>query len=671
MSDSINWLQEIEDIPKRAIDPLAEEVMRRFNGAVGWQSGEQVNGKSLRTVLQECWEQQNGVLSCSDRERAESLGVDAMVNITALKVGIANAYLTDALISGNSELPWVIQPTPRPDISPVAKEDILRVVREQLMAGGITDPQALVEAVRYAKHFMARRENEKAQKSADEMMMLIADQCAEGGFNRALTDFLQYFPVYPYAVFAGPYISRSTRLVWGKKKPRLSTEVFPTFRAISPFDFCYSPDSPDTQRGTCVFTRTLWTRKELVDAAKLKSYLQDTVLEVLKEADSSPDFNLSWLSRAPDSPQRDIHLWTSNVSPIEVLTHYGVMSGRELAKYGFTSLDSLEFYNCEISMVGYRVVQVKVMSDPRMTTRPIYTASFYRTGGDRIAGDGIAQRLRDIERAYHSSLMYMLRNAANASAPLCEADYRRLAKYMNDEDFGHVVPGLMYLADSDATNSNAPALRFFNIPSNIPAYAQLMEMFMQLADRITNIPAALHGEAVGSGAMRTFRGMSMLQGNATRALHAAVNNLSNGVFAPLGELMYNTNMLYSTDAAVKGDSQIVTKGAQGLLQEEMNKQNAMEILSVVGSAGAQLAAAGGMNIAPVVAWGIKKLLGTMGVPDDVMAQMMAMPPAPPQGAPSGGSGSSGLNPNSNPNPGSLTGAGVQVDVSGGTPGGVA
>lgn len=658
----INWLQEIEDIPSRAIDPLAEEVMRRFNGSVAWQSSEQVNGKPLRDVLRECWEQQNGVLSCSDQERARALGVDAVINITALKTGIANAYLTDALVSSNAQLPWVIQPTPRPDISPVSKDEILKVVRDQLMAGGITDPHALIEAVRHAKKFMARREMEKAEKSAQEMMLLMADQCVEGGFNRALTDFLQYFPVYPYAVFAGPYISRSTKLVWGKNKPRLSTEVFPTFRAISPFDFAYSPDSPDTQRGTCVFTRTLWTRKELVDAAKLKSYIQDVVLEVLEEADSSPDFNLNWLSRAPDSPQRDIHLWTSNVAPIEVLTHYGVMSGRELGKYGFTNLDSLEFYNCEISMVGYRVIQVKVKSDPRMSTRPIYTASFYRTGGDRIAGDGIAQRLRDIERAYHASLMYLLRNAANASAPMCEANYGRLKQHMADEDFGQVIPGLMYLADSDPTNVNTPALRFFSIPSNIPAYAQLMEMFMQLADRITNIPAALHGEAVGSGAMRTFRGMSMLQGNATRALHAAVNNLSNGVFVPLGELLYNTNMLYSSNPDIKGDSQIVTKGAQGLLQEEMNKQNAMEILSVVGSAGAQLASAGGMNIAPVVAWGIKKLLGSMGVPDDVMAQMMAMPPAPQQ-APAGGG--NGFNPNSNPNPA------PQVDPSGGMSGGVA
>ena len=155
----------------------------------------------------------------------------------------------------------------------------------------------------------------------------------------------------------------------------------------------------------------------------------------------------------------------------------------------------------------------------------------------------------------------------------------------------------------------------------------------------------------------------MLQGNATRALHAAVNNLSNGVFVPLGELLYNTNMLYSSNPDIKGDSQIITKGAQGLLQEEMNKQNAMEILSVVGSAGAQLAAAGGMNIAPVVAWGIKKLLGTMGVPDDVMAQMMAMPPVPPQQVASGGG--NGSNPNSNPNPA------PQVDPSGGMAGGAA
>ena len=88
-NDSIKWLQEIEDIPAKAEDPLAREVLRRFNGAVSWQSSEQVNGKSLRTVLEECWQQQNGVLSCADKEVAATLGVDAVINMTALKTGTA------------------------------------------------------------------------------------------------------------------------------------------------------------------------------------------------------------------------------------------------------------------------------------------------------------------------------------------------------------------------------------------------------------------------------------------------------------------------------------------------------------------------------------------------------------------------------------------------------
>ena len=658
MSDNaIKWMGEIEDIPKKAVDPLSDEVMRRFNAAVAQQNSELVNGKPLRRVLQECWEQQNGVLSCEDKERMDALGVDATVNMTALKTGIANAYLNDALTSGTTQLPWVILPTPRPDISPESKDEILATLKQGLFSGAFATGQSMVDVIRMAKAAMKRREEEKAKKAADEMMLLIEDQCSEGGFSRALTDFLQYFTVYPYAVFTGPYIVRAPRLVWGKNKPRLNTDVYPVFRAVSPFDFAYSPDSPDTQRGTCVFTRTLWTRKELLDCAKLPSYIKQNVLDVLEQSDINPDFDLNWLYRSPDDPARDLSLWSSNVAPIEVLTHYGLMSGRELSKYGFSNLEDLEFYNCEIAMAGYRVIRVQVMSDPKMNTRPVYTASFYRTGGDRIAGDGIAQRIRDVERAYHACLGYLMRNAANASAPLCEADYKRISEYLTENDLGNVVPGMMYMVNSDVTNSNQPALRFFNVPSNIPAYAQLMEMFMQLADRITNIPASLHGEAVGSGAMRTFRGMNLLQGNATKALHASVDNISNGVFDPLGHLLYNINMLYAEDPAVKGDSHIVTRGAEGLLQKEMEKQSAMEILQLVGSVGAQL---GGMvNIAPVVGWSIKKLVGSMGVPDDIIDQMgqLSVPAMAGYGM--------GDNPNPNPAPPSPTGAGVAADISGG------
>lgn len=654
---TIRWMREvsIEELPKKAVDPLAAEVLRRFNGAIGWQSAELVNGKPLRTVLEQCWMQQNGIMAADAKERAEELGTNVYVNLTALKADVANAYLNDALTSsGNSSLPWVIQPTPRPDISPVAQDEVFIRIRSMIEQQAFNeDPAALVAAIRQAKREMFEQESDKAQKSADAMTRLMEDQCAEGGFDRALTDFLQYFPIYPFAVFAGPYVTKAPKLVWGRNKPRISDEVYATFRAISPFDFVYSPDSPDTQRGTCIFTRTLWTRRELLNAATMPGYIHESVLKVLDDADkSNVDFNLSWLSRSPDDARRNMALWASDVQPIEVLTHYGFFSGRELMKYNFFDLEDTEYYNAQLSLVNGRVIEVKVFSDPKMSTRPVYTASFYKTGGDRIAGDSIAQRMRDVERAYIACLMYLMRNAANASAPLCEADYKRIQRYLGESELGQLVPGSMYLVDSDYGNGNQPAFRFTDIPSNMPAYAQLLEMFMQLADRVTNIPAALHGEAVGSGAMRTFRGMSMLQGNAVKALHAAVENIANGVFRPFGELLYNTNMLYSHDVDVKGDSQIITKGADGLLQKEMERQSAMEILQVVGSAASGLGQM--VNLAPVVEWSLMKLLGSMGVPDNILGQVNAIPPQG-MGTVTGGP---------NPAPPSPDGAGVVADVSG-------
>ena len=655
---TIRWMEEvpIEELPEKAVDPLAAEVLRRFNGAVAWQSAELVNGKPLRTVLEQCWMQQNGIMSADAKERAEELGTNVYVNLTALKADIANAYLNDALTSsGNASLPWIIQPTPRPDISPIAQDEVFIRIRTMIEQQAFNeDPVALVAAIRQAKREMYEQESDKAQKSADAMTRLMEDQCAEGGFDRALTDFLQYFPIYPFAVFAGPYVTKAPRLIWGRTKPRLADEVFATFRAISPFDFCYSPDSPDTQRGTCIFTRTRWTRRELLNAASMPGYLHENVLKVLEDADNSNvDFNLSWLSRSPDDSRRTMALWASDVQPIDVLTHYGFFSGRELMKYNFFNLDANEYYNAQMSLVNGRVIEVKVFSDPKMATRPVYTASFYRTGGDRIAGDSIAQRMRDVERAYIACLMYLMRNAANASAPLCEADYKRIQRYMGENELGQLVPGSMYLVDSDYSNGTQPAFRFTDIPSNMPAYAQLLEMFMQLADRVTNIPAALHGEAVGSGAMRTFRGMSMLQGNAVKALHAAVENIANGVFRPFGELLYNTNMLYSHDIDVKGDSQIITKGADGLLQKEMERQSAMELLQVVGSAASGLGQM--VNLAPVVEWSLMKLLGAMGVPDNILGQVNAVSPQGAMGSMTGGP---------NPAPPSPDGAGVAADVSG-------
>jgi len=79
--------------------------------------------------------------------------------------------------------------------------------------------------------------------------------------------------------------------------------------------------------------------------------------------------------------------------------------------------------------------------------------------------------------------------------------------------------------------------------------------------------------------------MMALQGNMMKPIQSALTNLDLDVFAPLGTLLYNTNMKYSKDPDIKGDCRVRARGAAGMLEREMQKQNALEVVQVIGQLG--------------------------------------------------------------------------------------
>ena len=615
------------DVPNESADKLAHIAISRFNEAVRWQSSELVGGIPLRHVLRDCYDQYNGILSMRDREIAEAIGVDAYVNLTAMKAGVVQSYLLETLNQAN-QIPWLIEPTPIPNLSYndsiMAAKELRTIVESMTAMGGAPSDDQIMQLAANVKEMYMKREFDRAKDSADSMEKLLTDQCMEGGWNTAMYGFITDFTVYPYAVLSGPVPVRKTRLTWVGERPAQKEEVYYEFKSISPWDFWYSPDSPDTQRGTGIFLRQRWTKRQLIDAMKLPSYRAEVIKEVLDEAQRT-DFIFRWLSENPEQPDERLIQWNNCVATVDVLVHYGFFSGRELQEQGVMDVEEHEFYNAMITVVGKRTIQVIVFKNPKLNTRPIFTTSFYKTH-DRIPSFSIPQRIRDVERCYLIMLRYLMSNASSASGPIVEADYSRLAKYMTDEDIAKIVPNTVYLADASMPNSN-PALRFYATPSVMPQYQQALQYFMDLTDRVSNIPAALHGTAQGSGANRTFRGAAMLQGNALKAIQAAVTNIDQFVFEPMGTMLYNYNMEYSKDDSVKGDCQILARGASGMLQREIDRQNSYEILQMVTGAGQQIAQMPrGMEI---ITWALKNVLQNMGVPKDLLKDPMG------QGIPAG------------------------------------
>ena len=648
-----DYASEIE-VPNDARDKLATVVARRFNDAVRWQSQERVGGVPLRMVLRQCYDQYHGILSPTEQKIIDDIGVDAHVNLSAMKAGVVQSYLAESLIQAG-QLPWTIQPTPVPDLSDSGELMVAQSVQQSVEQGFRGDLRSLVYSL---KSEAARKELEHAQDIADNMMKLITDQCAEGGWNRAMFGFINNFCVYPYAVLAGPIPTRRVRMQWSGETLRPKYETFYEFKSISPWDFWWSPDSPDTQRGTGIFIRQRWTRQQLLDAAKMTSYIGENIIKVLDDANRN-DFRYHWISNNPEQTDSQVLSWRDNDTTIDVLIHWGYFSGRELTKYGIPGLEDDEFYNAMVTMCGRHIIQVLVEKNPTLNKRPVFTASFYTTQ-DRIPGESIPQRLRDVERCYETCLRYLISNAYYGSAPITEADYARVSKFMSDEDIGRIIPGSMYFSEPELGNAT-PAFKYYSLPNNMAAFQNALVYFMDLADRVTNIPAALHGTAQGSGANRTFRGAAMLQSNAVKAIQSAVFNIDEFVYKPLGELLYNYNMIYSKDQTVKGDCKIMARGVTALLQKETDRQNSYEILQMVASAGQQLAAL--PNGAKIVQWALKNVFENMGVPKELLKDEGV------QGQNQAGQGIPGGIPGQQGQAEAAAGQGGQPDMGGQVPGG--
>ena len=648
-----DYASEIE-VPNDARDKLATVVARRFNDAVRWQSQERVGGVPLRMVLRQCYDQYHGILSPTEQRIIDDIGVDAHVNLSAMKAGVVQSYLAESLIQAG-QLPWTIQPTPVPDLSDSGELMVAQSVQQSVEQGFRGDLRSLVYSL---KSEAARKELEHAQDIADNMMKLITDQCAEGGWNRAMFGFINNFCVYPYAVLAGPIPTRRVRMQWSGETLRPKYETFYEFKSISPWDFWWSPDSPDTQRGTGIFIRQRWTRQQLLDAAKMTSYIGENIIKVLDDANRN-DFRYHWISNNPEQTDSQVLSWRDNDTTIDILIHWGYFSGRELTKYGIPGLEDDEFYNAMVTMCGRHIIQVLVEKNPTLNKRPVFTASFYTTQ-DRIPGESIPQRLRDVERCYETCLRYLISNAYYGSAPITEADYSRVSKFMSDEDIGRIIPGSMYFSEPELGNAT-PAFKYYSLPNNMAAFQNALVYFMDLADRVTNIPAALHGTAQGSGANRTFRGAAMLQSNAVKAIQSAVFNIDEFVYKPLGELLYNYNMIYSKDQTVKGDCKIMARGVTALLQKETDRQNSYEILQMVASAGQQLAAL--PNGAKIVQWALKNVFQNMGVPKELLKDEGM------QGQNQAGQGIPGGIPGQQGQAEAAAGQGGQPDMGGQVPGG--
>ena len=559
-------------------DKLAYMVKQDYDIAVRHRMTHKFGDSTADEVLRQCHQQYYGEVPCDIRE---AFGDMPSINLSQLKISALNAWLRD-LIFGSGGVPFTIEPTPIPELNDELVEEVLGRVKEVIFG----DDEALLPQSQSDMRDLINREKkasrlalESAAKQACSLMEKeMWDQCIDGGFKKAVLKFLQDFCIYPYAVLEGPVPEVRTKFSWVGNALRPKDEVVYAVNRVSPFDFFWSPDSTNAQDGSYVIIRKRYSRQQLVKMAKMKSYIHKNVIDALEHfADKST--NADWLS---SNPENQNHTPWDGKSALEVLKYHGAVKGSVLKEYGLTGLDEAEYYECIIHTLGQFTLKVVINPNPNANIRPVYVTS-YETTGNGIMGFGIAQKIRDTERAFHACLRGMIKNMEYSSGPIGEVDFARISQWIQDGELGSVEPYTVNPVDPDPVSGGRPAYTFHNFPNNTASLSNVCQWFMSLADVVTQIPASIHGQPVGTGANRTFRGMSMLYGNALKGVQSGITNFDEDVVSPFAETLYLLNLRYNPKEEIKGDAKVVARGAGGLMEKELKKNDMIEAAQIVAS----------------------------------------------------------------------------------------
>lgn len=165
----------------------------------------------------------------------------------------------------------------------------------------------------------------------------------------------------------------------------------------------------------------------------------------------------------------------------------------------------------------------------------------------------------------------------NCSGPQVGVNVDRLPP---GEDITTLTPWKVWQFANSQYGSNDEALKFFQPQSNVNDLLTVIEKFYQFADDWSLIPRYMSGNDRVGGAGRTASGLSMLLNAANKGLKGVVSSIDTQVLSPLLAKLYTHNMLFSEDQSIKGDADVMARGAVSLMQLETLQLRRNEFLQV-------------------------------------------------------------------------------------------
>lgn len=508
-------------------------------------------------------------------------GSEVYARVIAVKCRGASSLLRDVYLG--PEKPWGLDPTPEPTLPDSITESVTQLVQLEIQQlsqmGQPVDPMQIRDrtkdlmkaAVRAAKK-NAKEEAKKAEDKLDDMLV-------EGGFYKAIAEFITDLPLFPFAALKGPVVRVVPTVRWegGRAVTKNTPRLF--WSRVSPFDLYFTPGVSDIEDAS-IIERVRLTRADLNDVLDLPGYNSDAIRAVLR--DYGQGGLRDWLDptdseRAVNESREDPTMNNSGI--IDCLEFHGNVQGSALLEWGMDAAqvpDPDRDLFVQAWLVGRHVIKVQVAPSPRKR-HPYYITSFEKVPGTPV-GNALPDILDDIQDVCNAALRSLVNNLSISSGPQVVINDDRIAPGADGQT---LYPWKRWHVSNDPMSTNAGSQQpvyFFQPQSNALEMLQIYEKFTQIADELSAIPRYVTGSDRMGGAGRTASGLAMLMGNASKILQTVAANIDRDVIQPCLQGLYDMVMLTDESGLFRGDESIRVRGVDVAVQRETDRARTIELL---------------------------------------------------------------------------------------------
>lgn len=509
-------------------------------------------------------------------------GSQVYARLVAMKCRGASSLLRDVYLS--PDRPWGLDASDDPSIPDAILQSIQQLVGIEEQGQARTGQPVDIAAIRERTQQLVEAARQAAKKKAEESARVSEDKLdailKEGGFYKALSEFITDLPLFPFAVMKGPIVRILPTVTWQGNTAQVSQVPKLTWARLSPFDVWWTPGVNDIEDAS-VIERTRLTRGDLNDLLDLPGYNQDAVRSVLGlygsrglvEAVDTTD-----AERAVQESRENPQMNDSNM--IDCLEFTGNVQGKDLLTYGMTKAqvpDELRDYYVQAWLIGNYIIKVQLYPSPRKR-HPYYVTSFEKVPGTPV-GNGLPDILNDIQESANATLRSLINNMSISSGPQVVINVDRIAGETNPDD---LYPWKRWAVHSDPYNGNSSQkpVDFFQPASNAQELLGIYKAFVDMADELSAIPKYLSGAGASGGAGRTASGLAMLMGNASKILQTVAANIDRDVLEPLLGMLYDMIMLTDTTGLLSGEEEVRVLGVAVATQKETQRARQLEFLQI-------------------------------------------------------------------------------------------